>query len=125
MLSHERSFSSSNFLGLLEPPCSVFHASITHEICMRECFRNELCLYMCVSHVRLCDPMDCTLIGSSTHGVFQARILEWVAISFSRGSGGIPGIDPASPALQADSLSSEPPGKLSVYSCLFGCCCCC
>ena len=32
----------------------------------------------------LCDPMDCSLPGSSVHGVFQARILEWVAISFSR-----------------------------------------
>ena len=34
----------------------------------------------------LCDPMDCSLPGSSVHGIFQARILEWVAISFSRGS---------------------------------------
>ena len=34
----------------------------------------------------LWDPMDCSLPGSSTHGIFQARILEWVAISFSRGS---------------------------------------
>ena len=34
----------------------------------------------------LCDPMDCSLPGSSIHGVFQARILEWVAISFSRRS---------------------------------------
>ena len=34
----------------------------------------------------LCDPMDCSPPGSSTHGLFQARILEWVAISFSRGS---------------------------------------
>ena len=34
----------------------------------------------------LCDPMDCNLPGSSVHGIFQARILEWVAISFSRGS---------------------------------------
>ena len=33
-----------------------------------------------------CDPMDCSLPGSSVHGVFQARILEWVAISFSRRS---------------------------------------
>ena len=32
----------------------------------------------------LCDPMDCSLPGSSIHGIFQARILEWVAISFSR-----------------------------------------
>ena len=34
----------------------------------------------------LCDPMDCSLPGSSVHGILQARILEWVTISFSRGS---------------------------------------
>ena len=34
----------------------------------------------------LCDPMDCSLPGSSIHGIFQARIVEWVAISFSRRS---------------------------------------
>ena len=34
----------------------------------------------------LCDPMDYSLPGSSVHGILQARILEWVAISFSRGS---------------------------------------
>ena len=33
-----------------------------------------------------CDPMDCNPPGSSVHGIFQARILEWVAIPFSRGS---------------------------------------
>ena len=39
-----------------------------------------------LSRVRtLCDPMDCSLPGSSVHGIFQARVLEWVAISFSRG----------------------------------------
>ena len=39
-----------------------------------------------LSRVWLCDPMDCSLPGSSVHGIFQARVLEWVAISFSRGS---------------------------------------
>ena len=34
----------------------------------------------------LCNPMDRSLPGSSVHGILQARILEWVAISFSRGS---------------------------------------
>ena len=34
----------------------------------------------------LCDPMDSSLPGSSVHGIFQARILEWVAMSSSRGS---------------------------------------
>ena len=34
----------------------------------------------------LCNPMDCSLSGSSVHGISQARVLEWIAISFSRGS---------------------------------------
>ena len=34
----------------------------------------------------LCDPMDCSQLGSSVHGISQARIQEWVAISYSRGS---------------------------------------
>ena len=34
----------------------------------------------------LCDPMECSLPVSSVHGVFQARILEWVALPYSRGS---------------------------------------
>ena len=50
----------------------------------------------------LCDPMDYSLPGSSIHGIFQAKILEWVAISFSRDLPN-PGIKPRSPALQADS----------------------
>ena len=38
------------------------------------------------SHVWLCDPMDCSLPGSSVHWIIQARILKWVALPFSRGS---------------------------------------
>ena len=38
------------------------------------------------SCLTLCDPMDYSLPGSSAHGILQARILEWVAIPFSRGS---------------------------------------
>ena len=38
------------------------------------------------SYLILCDPMDYSLSGSSVQGIFQARVLEWVAISFSRGS---------------------------------------
>ena len=34
----------------------------------------------------LCNPMDCSSPGSSVHGILQARILEWIAIPFSRGS---------------------------------------
>ena len=50
----------------------------------------------------LCDPMDCSLLGSSVHGILQARILEWVAFP-SAGDLPDPGIKPGSPALQADS----------------------
>ena len=51
----------------------------------------------------LCYPLDGSLPSFSVHGISQARILEWVAISFSRGSS-LPGIKPGSPTLQADSL---------------------
>ena len=40
---------------------------------------TQLCL-------TICDPVDCKIPGSAVHGIFQARVLEWVAISFSRGS---------------------------------------
>ena len=58
----------------------------------------------------ICDPMDCSPLSSSVHGILQARILEWVAMSFSRDIPD-PDIEPGSPALQAESLLSEPPGK--------------
>ena len=51
----------------------------------------------------LCDPMDCSPPGCSVHEILQARILEWVAIPFSRGFPD-PGIKCGSPALQANSL---------------------
>src|SRR5574337_1156529 len=42
------------------------------------------------SCLTLRDPMDCSLPGSSVHGIFQARVLEWVAIAFSKFSIGTP-----------------------------------
>ena len=57
------------------------------------------------SCLTLCNPMDCSPLGSSVHGVFQARILEQVAISFT-GDLPNPGIEAMSPALQEDSLPS-------------------
>ena len=58
----------------------------------------------------LSGPVDCSLWGFSIHGILQVRILEWVTISSSRRSAQ-PRIEPRSPALQADALPSEPPGK--------------
>ena len=54
--------------------------------------------------------MDCSPPGSSVHGILQARILQWVTVP-SLGDLPNPGIEPRSPALQADSLLSDPPGK--------------
>ena len=48
--------------------------------------------------------------GSSVHGILQARILEWVAIPFSRDLPDL-WIEPGSPTLWADSLPTEPPGR--------------
>ena len=67
---------------------SAFTFSIQH------CSRG-MCIYVCKyesesevakSCPTLCDPMDCSSPGSFIYGIFQARVLEWVAISFSRGS---------------------------------------
>ena len=51
----------------------------------------------------ICDPVDCSTPGFSVHGISQIRIMEWVAISFSRGSSQLR-IEPISPAWQADTL---------------------
>ena len=62
------------------------------------------------SWLTLCDPMDYRPPGSSVHGILHARILEWVAIPFSRRSSQ-PRDQTQSSGMQADSLPSEPPGK--------------
>ena len=66
-----------------------------------ECQVAQLCL-------TLSDPMVCSLPGSSAHGIFHARVLEWV---LSPGDLPYPGIEPQSPSLEADALTSEPPAK--------------
>ena len=65
------------------------------------------------SCLTLCGPMDCSPPGSSVHGILQARILEWVAMPSPRDLPD-PGIEHVSPALQADTLPSEPPGKPNI-----------
>ena len=58
----------------------------------------------------LCDPVDCSLPGFSVHGILRARY--WSGLPFpSPGDFPNPGIEPGSPALEADALTSEPPGK--------------
>ena len=64
----------------------------------------------------LCDPMDCSLPGSSVHGIFQARILEWVGVSFSRGlpNPWIEPKSPMSPALAGRFLTTGPTWSFSL-----------
>ena len=64
---------------------------------------TQLCVTDCVL-------MDCSPPGSSVHGILQARILEWVAIAFSKGSSQ-PRTQIGAPVLRADFLPSEPLGK--------------
>ena len=66
---------------------------------------NALVAQLCAT---LCNPMYCSLPCSSVHGILQARILEWIA---TPGDLPNPGIEPRSPALQADSLPSKPQGS--------------
>ena len=63
----------------------------------------SVCVLVTQSCLTLCDPMDCSQPGSSVRGILQSRILEWIDIPFSRESSWS-GIEPRSPALQADSL---------------------
>ena len=59
--------------------CSYMYSGIYIYIYMFMCLVTQLCL-------TLCNPMDCSPPGSSVHGIFQARILEWVAIFPFKGS---------------------------------------
>ena len=73
-------------------------------------------LFLCLpvlSCVRLCDPMDCSPPGFSVHGIFQARIVVWVAISYSRESSWPRDWTEslASSALAGSFFTTEPPGK--------------
>ena len=68
-------------------------------VCVCVCARARTCtharsLQSCLS---LCNSMDCSLPGSSVHGIFQTKIAEWVAMSFNRGFNPEPRIEPTSP----------------------------
>ena len=55
------------------------------KISTRPEFVSHLCMSVTQSCLTLCDPMDCSLPGSSVHGILQATILEWVSHSISMG----------------------------------------
>ena len=80
--------SRGSFISPSIPSCpvlSVFQPSLYVCVCVCVC----VCVFVharVLSHVQLCDPVDCSPPGSLVYRIFQARIPEWVADSFSRGS---------------------------------------
>ena len=85
--------------GPLRPSQEENHGNLTAASCL-----------VAQSCPTLCDPMDCSPPDSTVHGILEARILEWVAISCSRGSSD-PGTEPRSPALAGGFFTTMPPGK--------------
>ena len=78
-------------------------------VCVYESARAPMRSLSCLT---LCNPMGCSLPGSSVYGIFQVRILEWVAISSSRGpSRGTEPASPVSPALAGGLFTTVSPGK--------------
>ena len=70
----------------------VIKMAILLYISKTEDYKIHICVFsttqnkLAQSCPTLCDPMDCSLSGTSVHGIFQARVLEWIAIALSRGS---------------------------------------
>ena len=97
-------------LSTIYPSSLMSVTGHTKQVCMHTC----VCVLSRFSCVRLCDPMGYGSPGSSVHRILQARILEWVAMSSSRGSS--PSRDQTCVSLcllhwQACSLPLAPPGK--------------
>ena len=63
-----------------QPGPSIFHTRVC--VCVCVC----VCVLIAQSRPTLCNPMDCSPPGYSVRGILQAWILEWIAVSFSRGS---------------------------------------
>ena len=89
-------------LASIRWPANSFFRSSNCDRVVHVCVCVCVCVLVTQSCPTLCDPKDCSLPGSSVHGVFQARILEWAAIPSPEDLPN-PGIEPGSPALQANS----------------------
>ena len=88
-LSHNGTFMPGLCISILKDKTLLIYAfSFKGVSCMYGCNGSwcNLCVLVAQLCPSLCDPMDCSLPGFSVHEILQARILEWVAISFSRES---------------------------------------
>ena len=101
-------FSSWNDLWLL---ISSRYKGLLFVLWLLLCYFVSLCCCLVAKSSRtLSDPLEYNSPVSSVHGIYQARILEWVAISFSRGSSH-PCIKPTYPSLAGKFITAEPQGK--------------
>ena len=86
----------------------IYRVAITNSLHFRiHCTMNwKVKVLVAQPYLTLCDPMDCSLPGSSVCGILQARVPEWVAVPFP---GNLPnlGTESGSPSLQADSSLSS------------------
>ena len=91
-------------------------------VCTRVSVYVCVCVCVCATVTQLCptlcDPMDCNPPGSSSHGIFQTRILELVPICYARGSSQLRDqtIYQVSPALAGRFFTTVPPGKPRVHA---------
>ena len=105
-------------LDLYPTPCPYpylgHHRALSWGLCLW-LKKEKRKLLVAESCPTLCDLMDCSLPGSSVHGILQARTLEWAAIPFSRRSTWLRDRT----WVQADSLPSEPPGEPPTFEYLY------
>ena len=71
-----------SFLSIFKPSSLIYRFFYCYDLVYYLWYESEVAQ----SCLTLCDLMDCSLPGSSVHGIFQARVLEWFAISFSGAS---------------------------------------
>ena len=83
--SDPQKFSFSSYHSTLVL-CILHQSILSHRTRVMHIFERKKESEVTQSCLTLCDPMDCSLPGSSVYGIFQARIVEWVSISFSRSS---------------------------------------
>ena len=106
-------------IGVVRRGKIIVRSSLKKFNCFKETFRDISCQWndlMCSvsqSHLTICYPVDFSPLGSPVHGIFPARIMEWVTISSSRGSSQPWGWTYISCffCIAGNSLPVEPPGK--------------
>ena len=83
---HALSYSEISLLGIFPKELCAHTSKDIYKDVHSNIIHTESEVLVAQSCPTLCDPIECSLPGSSVHGILQARILEWVAILFSRGS---------------------------------------